>query len=155
KPKMIFEFGTYKGDTTYHLAKCNPDSQLTTIDFPPSEDGFIHYNQDTDFPVVFKPGERFYNTPEAARITQLQGDTTTFDFSDHYGKYDFIYIDAEHEYKWGMSDSLNAFKMLKKGGTIVWDDYATWPGLKQAVEELAADKPIYHIESTRLAIMQG
>lgn len=155
KPQTIFEFGTYKGDTTLHLAKCNPNSQLTTIDFPLAADGFVHYNEDTDYPVVFKPGESFHGSAEADRITQLYGDTTTFDFSDHYGKYDFIYIDAEHDYKWGISDSRNAFKMLKPGGTIVWDDYALWPGLKQAVEELSTNRPIYHIRDTRLAIMQS
>ncbi len=157
KPQSIFEFGTYKGGTTLHIAKCSPDSKITTIDFDPgaSGDGLVHYNEDTDFPRVFAPGQHFHGTPENERITQIFGDTTTFDFSDHYGKYDFIFIDAEHEYDPGMSDSLNSFKMLKpSGGIIVWDDYSTWPGLKQAVEELSANNPIYHIENTRLAYMR-
>lgn len=157
RPKTIFEFGTYKGGTTLHIAKCSPDSQITTIDYDPgqSADNKVHYNEDTGFGRIFTPGQHFHGLPEHDRITQVYGDTLKYDFTDHYGKYDFIFIDAEHEYIPGMSDSLNSFKMLKpQGGVIVWDDYSTWPGLKQAVEELSANNPIYHIENTRLAYMR-
>ena len=156
RPKNIFEFGTYKGATTSHLAKSAPTAHITTLDFDPgtSDDGLVHYLPDTDYGRSFKPGQHFHGEPEQERITQVYGDSMKFDFSPYENQFDFIFIDAEHTYEPGISDSLNAFKMLKKKGIVVWDDYSTWPGLKQAVEELSAEYPIVHIAETRLAMMQ-
>ena len=157
KPKRIFEFGTYKGGTTLHLARSAPDALITTLDFDPNaaDDGLVHYLEDTPYTRHFKPGQHFHGLPEQERITQVYGDSLKFDFTPYHDQFDLIFVDAEHEYVPGMSDSKNAFKMLKKAkGVIVWDDYSTWPGLKQALEELSAEYPIYHIKETRLAMMR-
>ena len=38
KAKRIFEFGTYTGRTTYHLARATPESRVWTLNMPPEDD---------------------------------------------------------------------------------------------------------------------
>ena len=52
--------------------------------------------------------------------------------------FDFIYIDASHEYESVISDIRAYAKLLKPGGCLVGDDYMTnWPGVIKAVDEFA------------------
>ncbi len=155
-PKNIFEFGTFEGSTTHHLAIAAPDAQITTLDLDPTDtdDGVIPLNGDDESRIRYVPGQIFQDTPEEERITQVYGNSMTFDYSPYEGQFDMIFVDADHDYEPALSDSLNAFKLLKSKGIIIWDDYTTWPGLKQALEELAVDYPIQHIEGTRLAFLK-
>ena len=44
--------------------------------------------------------------------------------------------------------------MLAPGGTIIWDDYATSPGVYRYLTEHAGDfdRPVFHVLGTRMAI---
>jgi len=47
--------------------------------------------------------------------------------------FDFIYIDASHEPEDVIFDAVNSFRMLKKGGMIIFDDYA-WGNCSQGID---------------------
>lgn len=135
KPKTIFEFGTYDGATTLWLAKNAPEAQVFTFDLPPDLLG------EWEKATLAGPlhgdnwvGSRFKDTPFETRITQLLGDSRTFDFSEYFGKIDLVVVDADHSYECASSDTDNALRMVSPRGTVVWDDYG-WPGVSQAIEE--------------------
>lgn len=157
--RAFFEIGTNRGRTSWTVARNNPELEVYTLDVPlsaTSADVALQLGCDDDH--FFRPGaacgEAFRDTPEAGRITQLWGDSATFDFSPYTGAIDLMYIDGGHTYEYVKSDTANALELLSPTGTIVWDDYGSHPGVYQLVTELAPtlDRPVYHVFGTRMAI---
>jgi predicted O-methyltransferase YrrM len=154
--KAIFEIGTYRGETAWLLAHNNPGTHIFTLDLPGPESAATVRLELTD-PEYFdhwERGQRFAGTTEASRITQLHGDSATFDFTPYEGRMDLVYIDASHSYSYVRSDTEVALRMINPRGTIVWDDYTYYPGIYAYLNEVAPqlDRPIVHILGTRLAI---
>jgi predicted O-methyltransferase YrrM len=141
QPKTIFEFGTFDGRSALNLiAHAPPDARLLTLDLPAGE------INETRLPLVEgereyieKPesGARFLKSGYAHRITQLYGDSATFDFSPYFGTIDLVFVDASHAYDYVRSDTLNALKLLRpSGGLIAWHDYSQdWLGVVRALNE--------------------
>lgn len=139
--RRIFEFGTYFGRTSYHLARLLPDAEVFTLDLPaeamPRPGPYL--------------GAAFLGAPEAARIRQIRIDSRNLDTTPYRARFDFIWIDGDHSYEVVKSDTEKAFELLAPGGVIVWHDYAPKkPGLVTYVEELTATRPLFWLESTSL-----
>lgn len=173
-PRKILEFGTAFGETTYLLALNAPESaRVWTMDL--DEEGlkrskfymgpakqeykqFEDYDPRRDWDVahrVFGKKRYFNDTPQAYVITQILGDSTTYNYSQLPQDFDFIFIDANHDYDYVKSDTLNSMKIAKKGYCcIVWHDYnrTDCPGVQKYLDELAKEKDIYHVEETRIAL---
>lgn len=129
----VFEFGTFRGAMTELLALNSP-KKVYTIDIGNST--IIDKNRNSEECYdEYEAGEVFKNNKAESNIIQLIGDTTEFDFSSYYNKFGFIFIDGGHSDEVCMSDSLNAFKMLKPGGIIIWDDYS-WLGVRNTIKKL-------------------
>ena len=139
KPGSIFEFGTYDGSTTLLLARAAPGARITTLDLPPELLGKLDPIAEQQLSLVGGVGSKFRDQPERSRITQLLGDSRTFE-SDHYkNQMNLVLVDGSHEYESVRADSENALNMLAPGGMIIWDDYAPqWPGVVRAVDELSS-----------------
>jgi len=155
-PRRIFEFGTFDGATTAHLAQHAPQAEVFTLDLDP---GSINEDQ----PAIILDevenirgggvGRRFAQTPQAQRIHQLWGDSTTFDYTPYEGTMDFAFIDACHDYAFAKSDTAKALRLVRRG-TIVWHDYHPgWPGVMRAVDELLPKHRPVHIAGTTLAVL--
>jgi len=138
--RSIFEFGTYTGVTTRQLASACPSASIVTIDLPPTGEHF-------------HAGSAFAGTEEAARITQILADSTTFDFSPYQGSMDLVFVDAGHDYELVRADSEHALEIVRPGGWVVWDDYTTWPEVRKCINEIAREHPVVHVEGTRLAAL--
>lgn len=158
----FFEIGTSLGRTTWTVAHHNPGVRIWTLDVPPTEEVdqtalSLGADDRTYFRPVQRCGEAFRGEPESERITQLWGDSATFDYSPYQGKMDFVYVDGAHSYEYVSNDSQRALEMLAPDGTIVWDDYVTGPGVYQYLRELAPSlrRPLYHLIDTRMAIYSG
>lgn len=146
KPTLIFEFGTYIGRTSRLFAKNSPaDTRILTLDLPPDQAGH-------------RIGEAYVGTPEQVKITQCYGDSLTFDCSPWFGKVDFVWIDACHEYRYVLSDTKNALRLCRPGGWIAWHDYrhsAWWSGVTRCVRELHRKIPhICHLYGTTIALLR-
>jgi hypothetical protein len=175
EPARAFEFGTYFGDTTSQVALNLPaSSHLWTLDLdkdslpqvsfrldPQStpQENFEKFEPIRDWDVahrVIGQARCFEQTPLASRITQLFGDSMAYDYSKLPGDFEFIFIDANHDYDYVRSDSLNALKMAKPGHScLVWHDFGRpndHPGVQRCLEEMAEDRDIYHVEETSLAV---
>jgi hypothetical protein len=163
-PKSVFEIGTFDGRTTLNFAaNSSEDTRIFTLDLPASGLGNTKYDlEQYDKLYVDKPqsGARFLNRPEQKKITQLFGDSATFDFSPYYNRADFIFVDGSHAYEYALNDSLIAAKLLRSNkGTILWHDYGhvCWPGVVKALEEIQVRNPFFknlrHIKGTTLVCL--
>jgi len=160
KPERIFEFGTFDGATTHLLAKAAPNAEVSTINLPsetyiaPQDFGYPQSPGDYDSPHD-EIGHEFRDTPESERITQLFGDTTTYDFNEYVGTMSLVVVDAGHGYEEARSDTENALRLAGPSGVVIWDDFIPqWPGVMQAVMD--ADKrhnlSVFRIRGTGFAI---
>lgn len=155
RPKTVFEIGTFDGSTTYLLAKVLPTARIVTLDLPPetyARPSTPHPQRDAGTAESVDRdsiGSRFHGQPEGDRITQLVGDSRTFDYADYLGKVDLVIVDGSHEYETVTIDTANALRMVSSSGLVIWDDYAgRWPGVVRAVDEAAQRQ---HLEIVRIA----
>lgn len=149
-----FEIGTYKGATTRTLAAAG--CRVWSLDLP-DPDARHTASVPVSNPNLFETWERgtlLAGTPEAERVTLLQGDSGTFDFSEWKERVDLIFIDASHDYEAVVNDTNAARSMLAPRGMIVWDDYPQYTGVWRAVNEFATgvQDPVYSVRLTRLAL---
>ena len=166
-PKRLFEIGTFDGRTTINLAANSPsDAHVFTLDLPRT------MLDDTKLPL--ESCERAYIDKEKSgiliagheaegKITQLCGDSATFDFSPHWGQMDFVFVDGSHSYEYVLSDSRIAMRLLRGGrGTIVWHDYnkpsGYYQGVTRALNELYESGGPFgrmrRVEGTTLAVLR-
>lgn len=108
RPKKIFEFGIGRGGSLLHFID-NTTPEVEIVSFDLSLD-------------ALPPFIRAKIASED-RVTTIVGDSNNFDLSAHFETCDLIFIDGGHEYQEVKIDTSNAFKMLKSGGVIIWDDY--------------------------------
>lgn len=137
-PKKIFEIGTFKGLTTYHMAlNSSPQCEIMTLDLPPDKIGQAKLEL-TDLSLIKKErsGERFHGTEVERKIRQLFGDSANFDYSPYYGEIDLVLVDGAHSYDYVLSDSEVARKLVSPNGVILWHDYPTWNGVWLGLEKI-------------------
>lgn len=148
RAQSILEIGTFDGYTALNLAaNLGSQGKVHTVDLPKEA---IEPKWDNPY-LPYSVGSQFHGKPEAARIEQLWANSTTADWEAFGGPFDLILIDGSHAYPDVKSDSANAIKNLRPGGTIFWHDYGHYLGVSKAVDELARDHAIAAIRGTRLA----
>jgi len=144
--KAAFELGTFNGRTTVNLAaNVAQEGRVYTLDLPPSSP----LRQ-----VKYETGALYRWTELESRITQLYGDSWTFDFSPYFDSIDFVFIDAAHTFEHALRDTESALKLLRGGkGIIAWHDYG-WEAVGRALNKLFFTNPrlagMKHIEGTSL-----
>jgi predicted O-methyltransferase YrrM len=161
KSKLIFEFGTCTGKTTYLLARNAPaDARVVTLTLAP-EQAPVYANAAGDSGRDRRAAleesaftEFFYSgTPVEGRITQLFGDSKAFDEGEYAGRCDMIFVDGSHAASYVESDSRKALRMVRPGGLIFWHDYrgpGRAPGVFKTLNRLSKELQLRHIEGTTL-----
>jgi predicted O-methyltransferase YrrM len=123
--RRIFEFGTYDGATTLLLARCAPDAEIVTLDLPPdaiaAQTGTLVVIPE-QVEIAGGIGARFRDQPEAARITQILGDSREVDLSSWFGTCDLVLVDGSHDKDIVPVDTRNAMRLVSSQGVVVWDD---------------------------------
>lgn len=148
----FLEIGCYEGKATYWLCKnilTDPTSKIVVVD---TFEGSIEHHDgkaNTDFSVV----ERNFREnlaefiPSKVDIFRQQSQDYLREISAPI--YDFIYIDGSHTAPDVLEDAVLAWKLLKTGGIMIFDDYA-WDAYKDQPEL----NPRLAIDSF-LAVMKG
>jgi predicted O-methyltransferase YrrM len=123
RPDLRFlQIGAYTGDASVWLCEnilTNPTSVLIDVDTWEGSDESEHSKIDFDRVLAYYE----------ARITKYQKVIRLKMTSDKYftgeiaAKFDFIYIDGDHTAAQVERDAENAWKLLKSGGIIAFDDY--------------------------------
>jgi acetyltransferase-like isoleucine patch superfamily enzyme len=155
KPSLIVEVGTWKGASAIHMAKIccrlRLDAEIVCVDTwlgnwqhwartngVGSRDDLRLKN---GFPSLY---QQFLTNviieKMDAVITPLPlTSMAAVKLLTHYGlKPDIVYIDGDHEYEAAISDLRGWLPQLSEGGVLIGDDYM-FPGVQQAVTELAAE----------------
>lgn len=152
----IFEFGTFTGLTTLTMLFNAPhDAEIWTIDINAKMRASMRelnaWNKAIDANDI---GKYIKKSRESKRIHQIILNSFELDITPFRASMDFIYIDACHNYRNVMNDTDKAFEMLSPGGSILWHDYPTFPGIKKHLEELPLKRRPARIEGTNIALFR-
>jgi hypothetical protein len=160
----VIEIGTFDGRTTVNLAANAPaGSPIFTLDLPPQQPTLLRLDVgERQYVEKPRPGARFAQGRQSSsgpeqRITQLFGDSATFDWSKHYAKAGLVFVDGSHAYDYVQADSAIAMQLVGGGGAVVWHDYGVWEGVTRALEELeqAGTVGLRHIRGTSLVLWRA
>ncbi len=155
--KRVFEFGTFLGSTTLNLAlNLSDDGHVFTLDL----DYAPERQHPSDAPLSelhFASRPDFEGSAVAHKITQLRGNSRTFNFSPLAHSIDLVFIDGGHDEETVQSDTENAmFKLLAQARptAVLWHDYGNpeYPDLTCCLDNLAFIRPIFHVEDTMLCV---
>ena len=133
--KDYFEIGTWRGESVANLA--DVAQHCVTFNLPKEDIVRLTGNQQ------YADLHSFFSK-NLTNVEQLYGDSQTFDFGPHFGKYDMV-----------------SFKLLKgERSIIVWHDYGLdpetirWDVMGAILDGAPADKRkhIYHISNTLCAV---
>jgi len=142
KPLRLLEVGSFRGFTALMLARHMPDAaRLVTVDRFPGH------------------GEAYRDSPLAERIERRVAEVKAETFKDDPpGSFDFIFLDAGHQYHEVKSDTEILLPLLAPDGFMLWHDYANWGrfnrvnGVPEYLHELCARIPVCHVDGTTLGI---
>lgn len=163
KPYKIFEFGTYRGETTRLLVENlildNPDLEgVWTLDLL-STTGVVFQGNDALLANESIGCERAYSKSYAAKfVHQLFCDSIIWDpcmlSNESVDNFQYIFIDGNNHVDYLKKDTQNAFKLLSANtpACIIWHDYGNpqFPELTTYLDELSGSETLYHVEETML-----
>lgn len=162
KPKCIFEIGTFRGRSALNFAlNCPDDCKIYTLDLLPDDrQSMMDEAHASDAMIIENSlsGIHFKGTEVAHKIYQLYGNSLEFDYSPYHDKIDIVYVDGAHHYRAVKSDTLNALKMIKPGGVIIWDDFANYGDyndVTRAVLDCLPSDQVTQIENAQLAVYRS
>ena len=113
RPAQWLEIGSYEGRSavwTLEHALTDPGARLTCVD--------IWLNAEVEARFDANLAEEL----AGGRVRKLKGDAVEV-LKTLTGPYDVVYVDADHQAKAALIEGLMAFRMLKPGGILIFDDY--------------------------------
>lgn len=114
------EIGSFEGASSYFLVSSFPNLHLTCVDTWEGSD------ENVGIEGLDSIGDNFDENlrDHASQIEKFKGTSFSFfEATDDAMKYDFIYIDGSHHVDDVMVDAVRAFRLLKIGGIMIFDDY--------------------------------
>jgi predicted O-methyltransferase YrrM len=161
-PRLVFEFGTFRGRTALNFALNSPeDTKVLTLDLPRGSDRSTAMADTwaSDAEIIRRSftGADYAGKDVAHKIHQLFGDSLTFDFSPYFDQADLVFVDGGHRYEVVSSDTANALRLVRPGGVVVWHDFANYGHYnditRAILDTLPADQLI-QIENSQLVLYQ-
>ncbi len=156
----VFEFGTFLGSTTLNLALNIPEGgEVLTLDLDEGCIGEVKQHP-ADAPLtearITSRSLDFVGSSVAHRITTLEGNSITYDFSPWKDSIDLVFLDGGHDRTTVKSDTENAFEMVAKNkeSCILWHDYRRpeYGDLSTYLDGLSQRMHLFHIDDTALCV---
>lgn len=152
KVKKIAEIGVFKGYNLSYLIKCNPELAIA-IDIWKSCD-YYHFWDDGVFHKHYTTVLQLALRNRCILPIRMDGIEASKLFPDNH--FDFIYIDAQHDYESAVKNIAAWLPKVKKGWFLGGHDYYDGPwevneggisvmidvGVKRAVDEVVKDKKL-------------
>lgn len=138
EPQNVFELGTFRGGTAYLFAlNTPPTTKIYTLDIERRTDRIDTYRDDDS----------------TRKIVFLEGDARKFSFDQWKGRCDLVFVDGDHTAEGVCRDTAIALSLIHDRGVVVWHDFTPrWAGVVAEVLKVAASRPVYRLEGTRLAV---
>ena len=114
------EIGSYEGRSSIFFMKYFNKINLICVDT------WLGTDEQMDIKIDFKKIENNfdYNIKRYKNnITKYKGTSDNFFKLNINKNFDFVYIDGYHKYETVLNDAQSAFKLLNKGGFILFDDF--------------------------------
>lgn len=155
EPEILLEIGTFRGKTTYNLARNTPENAMViTVALPKEDVDDIKIGYGTDleyFQTRDEIGMFFRGTEEEKKIWQVFADSRSPEcarridaFCGQKPRIDFAFIDGSHDYESIRDDFQHlALPRMGQGGVVVFDNYGdlhTHPGVADYLTETAREK---------------
>jgi predicted O-methyltransferase YrrM len=125
-PVRILEIGSWEGRSTLFLLTYFTQGHLTAVDTWAGSDEY-EYNATSDLREL---EARFdHNVSSGApRLTKRKGSSLYVlpQLLDEQQTFDVIYVDGSHFADDALTDAINAWRLLKQGGVMIFDD-VMWP----------------------------
>lgn len=146
-----FEIGTWRGESAMNVAPYV--NQVYTLNLPNEEIKRRGASEE-----YISQGGMLLN---GSNISQLYGDSQTFDFSPYFNSCELVFVDGDHHYASVVKDSQTALKLLKnEESIIVWHDYGfspeeiRWEILLAILDSvpISQHQYLYHVSNTKCAI---
>mgnify|MGYP001304692418 FL=1 len=140
KNSVCCEIGVWKGEFSQLIIKKNNPSKLYLIDpwkdfgddyFDKKHVKYRQENQNLRFNLV---NQKFKNNILKNQVEILKMTSEEALSRLENIKFDFIYVDGNHQYKFVKYDIENYFKLLNESGYLVGDDYRI-ESVKKAVDD--------------------
>ncbi|CAN0034342.1 unnamed protein product [Sphacelaria rigidula] len=78
--------------------------------------------------------------PNGERVNAIKGESIVslsgLVAGGYSSAFDAVYVDASHNMKDVLGDAILGYRLLKVGGTMIFDDYASHDGVRKAVAAL-------------------
>ncbi len=139
-PVSILEIGSYEGRSSCwfltHLMH-HPDSRLTCVDAWLQSSGARTYSDEMEN-VFTTFNHNIQTTGKADRVITRRGISSAILPTMEAESFDLIYVDGDHSTAGVRADSLEAYRLLKPGGLLLWDDYYWAASVKEGVDQACA-----------------
>lgn len=117
KPNLHYlEVGVFEGSSFFWMLEqilTHPTARAVAVD------AFFNFKE--NYEKLFRDNLALYGHEEKVRVIKaLSGDALRELEPDTY---DIIYVDGSHNAKHVIEDAVNAWRLLKNGGVIIFDDY--------------------------------
>lgn len=128
RPSVIIEIGSYEGRSTCWMLDNlvgNPGTRLYCID---TFEGSLEHAADKARNLHERFVSNIHLTGKAGQVQVCVGrsDEMLVRLVSQGVRADFIYVDGSHQAADVLSDAVLAWKLLKPGGLLIFDDYL-WP----------------------------
>ena len=129
KNSVCCEIGVWKGEFSELILKKNKPTKLYLIDpwkdfgddyFDKKHNKYKQENQDLRFNLVNEKLKKNISNKQVEILKMTSEEA--FGRLEHI-KFDFIYIDGNHQYKFVKYDIENYFRLLNNSGYLIGDDY--------------------------------
>lgn len=142
QPIQILEIGSFEGRSTCWFlmnAMSHSASRITCVDtwdargtnaVPGDECVFHRFKKNCQF------------TGKSERITIIRQDSKLCLPTLNDSSFDIIYVDGDHSPEGSYSDSINSFRLIKKGGLIIWDDYLWSESVRSGVDRACTESGV-------------
>ncbi len=147
-----FEIGTWRGESVANVA--DVATQCVTLN--------LSKQQTLNLGLSKKYVELHgYFSKVKKNVTHIFGDSLKYDFSTLAQKFDVIFIDGNHTYKYVKNDTEKVFKhLVHENSIVVWHDYAYDPervrsevlaGILDGMQSVKKGN-LYHVSNTLCAV---
>lgn len=155
KDCCYFEIGTWRGESVTTLASRTKSCHTLCL----SDEEMLALGMHEK---IIESHRMF--SRDLKNVTQLRGDSRSFDFGGVNQKFDLLFIDGDHHYDFIKSDTRNVFDhLLHENSIVVWHDYGFHPDqvrfevMAAILDGVGPDRAgyVYHVAHTKCAIFTG